>query len=767
MTAAQDAVLAATAEVRVGGQRKGTAVLVDREHLLTAAHVLKKALDDAAVAVAVVFPGRSGELGAEVVPLPGGHGVDVAVLRLSDVVTAPAGPVRVAAGRRLPTSVEVVGFPTAEKLSSGVWRQFTVAGPTTVGSVQLDWEDVGTLPGHSGGPVIDETGALVGILVEGAAAGRFDRFLPLTLVETVWSGLRRPWLYAGLDARGQVEQRGTGQRGEVRGADLFTGREEALEEIRSWITSEESPWLPLVVTGQPGAGKSAVLAHAALTAEQDLGGISGVSGLVVHARNATANDVMDAVAGATGVDTPPDVAGLVRVLAETEDRPRLVALVDALDEAASPTDRTAIASLLAGLARLSWTRVVVATRPMAGGDRYQYGQLLPSLGVQSASSDNLVDLDVDPYADEAALVRYAGSLLAQDGVAHPVPPAAAWSAYRKDPDRRRRLAEAVAARAEGNFLVGALTADLLSQQSRPVDPALPGFRAAQLPSTVGAALDKYLQNLPPALKVRVRALLTGLAFAHGAGVSDQLWLAFTAALSYQVGQEDLDLLRDSPASDYLLTTSTDDTGRVTRLFHQALIDQLLKSRTRADHQAVYQALLKHVRQTKGWGKNPYGSLHAADHAADAGTLPDLLDDLDYLADADIGRLAAVIEEQAPPDRAPMAVVVRACAHRMPGLDPDQRLTLLALSAAHLGLAQHRDRLNEHRSHGIRIAWAHDRGTPHRILTGHTGSARAVAFGTGPDGRPLLASAGDDETVRLWDPVTGALSGTASPATPDR
>ena len=41
------------------------------------------------------------------------------------------------------------------ELLSGVWREFTVAGPTTSMTVQLDWDrDAGTFPGHSGGPVI-------------------------------------------------------------------------------------------------------------------------------------------------------------------------------------------------------------------------------------------------------------------------------------------------------------------------------------------------------------------------------------------------------------------------------------------------------------------------------------------------------------------------------------------------------------------------------------------------------------------------------------
>jgi hypothetical protein len=321
----------------------------------------------------------------------------------------------------------------AEGFLNGVWRLFDVAGPTAAGSVQLDWDgDVGSFPGHSGGPVIDvDEGLLAGILVEGAERGRFDRYLPVDLVVRVWPQLPRPWLMTGGnpgEARSHFTQRSRGQRSVARGGDLFRGRRAACDQIGEWLTSDEPPALPLVVIGQPGAGKSAVLARAALRIEAECGG----PGLAFHSRGAAIGDFLTALASLVGVDNPTTVSDLIASLALLPVHRPIPVVVDAVDEAASDQDRRQIAEALTELAVLPGLRVAVATRPLAAGTPYKSGELLLSLSVTASDASNLMNLDSDAYFDFDSLCEFVAVLLAQDGMDHPGPPGGAWTKYRTD-----------------------------------------------------------------------------------------------------------------------------------------------------------------------------------------------------------------------------------------------------------------------------------------------------------------------------------------------
>jgi Trypsin-like peptidase domain len=390
-------------------------------------------------------------------------------------------------------------------------------------------------------------------------AGRAD------MAQVAWRTLAET---ANTDAIANLTGRARGQRSVARGGDLFRGRHAALALIRGWLTADQPPGQPLLITGQPGAGKSAVLARAALSVQAEHSGPM----LIFPARAATIGDFLTAVADLTGADSPSSTDGLIASLADLPHTPPIRLVMDALDEAASDLDRRQLAEALAELAVLPGLRVAAATRRLA---LYAPGGVLAALDVTS----HVVDLDSDGYFDPDDLRQFAAALLTQEGMDHPGPPGAAWTAYRADRVVCDRLATLIADRAGRNFLFAAVAAVPLSTAPGILDPTVQGFDPAAIPSGVGEALSKYLDQLPAPRRERVRGLLTALAYGRGAGLDDPTWLAFAAALGYPATIADLAALRRSPAADFLHTTTSDRRAPpVTRLFHQALADELLAVR---------------------------------------------------------------------------------------------------------------------------------------------------------------------------------------------
>lgn len=744
---------AADATVAVwAGARAGSGVLIDGRHVLTAQHVIRGRGDRV---IEVAFPrlGSPAEFRLPATPLVLGAAADELDIAVLDLGVSPpewlCPPAAVWPGQRLPAELSAFGYPLSEGQLRGVWRDSTLSGAVADGRSQLDWAaDAGTMKGHSGGPIVDRaSGAVVGILVEGAAAGRFDRMVPVPEIRKLWPGMPHPWLFAGLEAVGHFSRRARGQLSAARGGDLFRGRQAALSAARAWLTDPAGLGRLLVVTGQPGAGKSALVARVA----QRLHGDGMSPGLAFHARGAAAADVVDSMAVLCGLDTPASGTDLVLALRDIRGADQRWVVVDALDEAASEQDCRDIAELLRELARLPWLRVAVATRSRRVGE--MVGRRLRSLGISSFDAANLIDLDSDEYFDPAGLESYASAVLAQDGMDQPGPPGAAWERYRADDSLRLGLAQVIAARADRNYLVAAITALQFAEEDTPADAAHREFDPTAIPSGVGEALTRYLGRLDGSQGEGVRWLLTSLAYARGDGVDDQQWLSFAAALGHPCEAAQLEVLRDSAAADYLLHSEAGDGQLRTRLFHQALADELRVERpARQDEHRLYAQLMSEVRAT-GWRQaSGYARMHAASHAAAAGELDTLVNDCEFLLYADPARLSRVLGTVKDRDL-PLVRLYWRVVDQLEGLTPAQRA-----AAFHIAAARDEPRaLPMLKTEAVlpwRGLWGRGDLLPfHRRLIGHTDWVRCVAFGV-VGGQTWLASTGTDQTVRLWNAVTG-------------
>jgi WD domain, G-beta repeat len=158
----------------------------------------------------------------------------------------------------------------------------------------------------------------------------------------------------------------------------------------------------------------------------------------------------------------------------------------------------------------------------------------------------------------------------------------------------------------------------------------------------------------------------------------------------------------------------------------------------------------------GW-QDRYLREHAAEHAAAAGRLDQLLEDPLYLITVDPARLMPHLDGARSVPARVAAAVYRQSAHLLTRHDRPMRASQLELTAHHLGC----------RGLAARIAgaapgrpwqtrWSHGRrATSHQLITGHTGGVYAVAAWALPDGTPVIVIGSGDGTVRVWRLADGA------------
>ena len=511
----------------------------------------------------------------------------------------------------------------------------------------------------------------------------------------------------------------------------------------------------LVVTGSPGVGKSAVLGRVVTTADVAMRAVLpgddaapraevGSVACAVHAKGKTALDVAMEIARAASAPIPERVddlvGGLRSVLAERAGAVQPDGGRAGRGERPGPGPRDRHE---AGRA----DRRDVRGCGRAGGGRHPPRATTPARWSRhSAPRPISIDLDEPRYFALDDLVSYAMATLQLRGAERAGNP---YQAGAVAEPVARRIAEI----AEPNFLVAALVArthGLYDEQ--PVAVSDIAFTA-----DVATVLGAFLDRLAAVGGLSSREALTALAAAEAPGFTPELWQqAVTALYAVDVSPVQLRHLAVGSAANFLVESS--GTVAAYRLFHQALSDALWATRGRnvdptADEAALTRAMLSFGSRA-GWGQAPdYLFRSLPGHAVRAGMVDALLADVEYVLHADLHRLVPAADQTRTGPGAATAQLLRRTPRALHA-EPGERLALLTLTEA---LDTTRTTFRDHTPQiepPYRGRWASVlRRTERAVLEGHTGWVRSVcAVRVG--GRELLASAGDDQTVRVWDPATG-------------
>ncbi|MEU1466290.1 caspase family protein [Streptomyces sp. NPDC005727] len=545
----------------------------------------------------------------------------------------------------------------------------------------------------------------------------------------------------------------------------FCGRHSALTAITDWLGRRAPDRHPaaLVVTGAPGSGKTALLGLiAALSHPERRGTVpkphlglaphmipaKGSLDVALYAQGLTDSDVLRGLAAAMEVhaDTP---AALLAALAGRNGTRPFTALIDALDEAATP--ETLCSDVLRPLIEKSRGRIrfLLGLRPHLEG----------ALGLRDESTPDrepVIDLDAPRYADREALHAYTVRSLLDS---HPRSP------YRLNRTALGPVAEAVADAAGNSFLVARITAGTLAAADHAADPHDPEWIAA-LPRHAGQALREDLTRRLGRDAERAADLLRPLAFAAGQGLPwEDIWAALARAVSGRDYTDD-DLLWLSHKAGSYVVEATESGHSAYRLHHQALAEHLCEG---TDPQAVHAAFTDtlmtrvpyRIDGTRNWSlAHPYTLRHLPYHAAAAHRLDDVVTDPGFLVHADPDVLVPALRAVRSAQARATATVYRASLDQHRRAAPPVRHHVLARDAArHQLSALHAPLVERLPPDSWKPRWATAGpalpGALLDTLLGHTAGVIAVSCVRVND-RPVAVTGSHDRTVRVWDLETGRV-----------
>ncbi len=582
---------------------------------------------------------------------------------------------------------------------------------------------------------------------------------------------------------------------EAQHSTFFKGRTEELERIAGWLRGKGPP--TLIVTGKPGAGKSALIgvvvcrihpklrdnAQVRTLSDEPLLPRPAVGGLaVIHARRRTVAEVCASLARQWQFrDREPGTGWTGRLLVErlrdraagNGSRP-LYLVVDAVDEANDPS--ALVTEVLEPIFALTLPdgaplcRTLVGLRRGPGPDDF----------FRLDEAREILDLgDVRGSRLESAVREYVAALLARSRYGEIVNDGAC-----------RVLSKSVAAALTaddaatgplewGEFLVAGLYAQHLLR-GPPVSEDEAGDLGARVPRTLADLLR--LEFGKAWVKRPTFAVATALAYAEGSGMPEDIILTVAGVVSAIVAGDHgppptaEDVRQGLQDLKFYLRQDVDTNAETLyRLFHQSLADELrhqLEQRAgtavdgwtpQEDETAVpsraerliWAAILEKVSATAGRWKNvsPYLWRNAPRHAVAAGGLEELLHDPDFLMYADPASLMAELAHRPGTFAGRAVAAYRASAERHRDMTPRLRGDVLAIDACRFDIPRLAAALTRTRPWQVR--WGTNGARS--VYLRHTlrlGAPVVLLAVTGTDSRAEVVALGEDGTICVWGLASG-------------
>ncbi len=329
----------------------------------------------------------------------------------------------------------------------------------------------------------------------------------------------------------------------------------------------------------------------------------------------------------------------------------------------------------------------------------------------------------------------------------------------------------------GEFLVAGLYVRYVLDLPPVQEPAEARELGEAVPRDLRSVLTLDLARPAPGLDMMVlRAAARALAFAEGSGMPERVIGHAGAALmpspGYPAGLSGRQVRMALDRLRFYLRREVDlDGSTLCRLFHQGLADQLRADASQDDTavtgsgpaarvwQHLYALIPADLDGARQWQHAElYLLRHAAQHAAAANQLEDLLQDTGFLIHADpisLAPLLAALPAGAADGAADTYRASYASHSRQP---PEARAQILAVDAARYGYLDLARRLSA--AAFWQPVWATSQSRSARLrltITGHTSAVKAVALARAGD-REVIVSRSDDGTTRIWDAETGQPAG---------